>query len=166
MFVHVYYGSFHANLVICHFKGMKGTAEGNLRHAMPAGCQNPHLGFGLLLVFVVVELLPSQDEPAAVPGLDETPLLPEPPTSDDAWPRVPLALRVPAPLGTAVGHTLVVHYSRSILQQKEGQRRVQICRSFLEVKGSRGIQNSSLLPVKVSAIIYPTADCVTKIGRV
>lgn len=120
MFVHVYYGGFRTNL-ICHFEGMKGTAEGNLLHAMPSVCQNPHQGFGLLLVFVVVELLPSQDEPAAVPGLDETPLLPEPPTSDDAWPPVPLALRVPAPLGAAVGHTLVVHYSRSILQQKEGQ---------------------------------------------
>lgn len=101
---------------------MKGMAEGNLLHAMPSVCQNPHQGFGLLLVFVVVELLPSQDEPAAVPGLDETPLLPEPPTFDDARPPMPLALRVPATLGTAVGHTLVVHCSRSILQDKEGQK--------------------------------------------
>lgn len=100
---------------------MTGTAVWNLLHAMPSVCQNPHQGFGLLLVFVVVELLPSQDEPAAVPGLDETALLPEPPASDDAWPPVPLALRVPAPLGTAVGRTLVVHCSQSILQEKEGQ---------------------------------------------
>lgn len=90
---------------------------------MPSVCQNPHQGFGLLLVFVVVELLPSQDEPAVVPGLDETSLLPEPPTSDDTWPPVPVALRVPAPLGTAVGDTLVVHYSRPILQEKRRAKR-------------------------------------------
>lgn len=85
-------------------------------------CQRPHQGFGLLLVFVVVELLPAQDEPAAVPGLDEASLLPEPPAPDGARPRLPLALRVPASLGAPVGHALLVHRSRSILRRGEGQK--------------------------------------------
>lgn len=80
----------------------------------------PYQSFGLLLVFVIVELVPSQNKPATVPSLDKTPLLPEPPTPDDTRPSLPLDLCAglnSIALGTAVGHTLVVHYSNSNLQK-------------------------------------------------
>lgn len=82
-------------------------------------CSQPYQGFGLLLVFVIVELVPSQYKPATVPSLDKTSLLSEPPTPDDIRPGLPLnfcAGLTSAALGTAVGHTLVIHYSNSSLQ--------------------------------------------------
>lgn len=89
----------------------------------------PYQGFGLLLVFVIVELIPSQNKPATVPSLDKTPLLPEPPTPDDTRASLPLDLcagLTSIALGTAVGHTLVVHYSNSILQGKKGKEVVSL----------------------------------------
>lgn len=83
-------------------------------------CLQPYQGLGLLLVFVVVELIPSQNEPAAVPSLHKTSLLPEPATPDDTWASLPpdiCAGLTSTALGTAVGHTLVLHYSDSNLQK-------------------------------------------------
>lgn len=90
-------------------------------------CLQSYQGFGLLLVFVIEELVPSQYKPATVPSLDKTSLLPEPPTPDDTRPPLPLDLcagLTPTALGTAVGHTLVVHYSNSDLQKG---KIVEIC---------------------------------------
>lgn len=81
-------------------------------------CLQPYQGFGLLLIFVVVELVPSQYKPATVPSLDKPSLLSEPPTPDDIRPALPLNFctgLTSAVLGTAVGHTLVIHYSNSTL---------------------------------------------------
>lgn len=88
-------------------------------------CSQPYQGFGLLLIFVIVELVPPQDKPTTVPSLDKTSLLPEPPTPYDPRPSLLLDLcagLTSATLGTAVGHTLVVHYSNSNLQKT-----VKIC---------------------------------------
>ena len=82
----------------------------------------PYQGFGLLLIFVIEELVPAQHEPAAVPSLDKTSLLPEPPTPDDIWPSLLLnvcAGLTSAALGAAVGHALVVHYSQTALICKQ-----------------------------------------------
>lgn len=83
-------------------------------------------GFGLLLVFVIVELIPTQNKPATVPSLDKTPLLPEPPTPDNTRKNGPPGLfadMTSAALGTAVGRTAVVHYSGSNLQKQAKQFR-------------------------------------------
>ena len=77
-------------------------------------CSQPYQDFGLLLVFVIVQLVPSQHKPATVPSLDKASLLPEPPTPDDM--RPPLPLKVGAGRTSAVLGTLVVHYSSSDLQ--------------------------------------------------
>lgn len=84
-------------------------------------CLQPHQGLGLLLIFVVVELIPSQNEPAAVPSLHKASLLPEPATPDDTWASLPpdiCAGLTSTALGTAVGQTLVLHNNDSNLQKK------------------------------------------------
>lgn len=45
-----------------------------------------HQSFGLVLIFVVVQLVSSQDEPARVPGLHEASLLPEPTAAENVLP--------------------------------------------------------------------------------
>ena len=65
-------------------------------------------GFGLLLVFVIVELVSPEHEPTGVPSLDKAPLLPQPPTPDDIVLDLAVALASPM-LWAAVGHSLVLH---------------------------------------------------------
>lgn len=76
---------------------------------------------GFLLVFVIVQLIPSQDEPATVPRFDESPLLPEPAAPDDA--------RASLGLGAAVGGALLVHHGSSDLGggKKKQAELVGIC---------------------------------------
>ena len=105
-------------------------------------CLQPYQGFGLLLVFVIVELVPPQYKPATVPSLDKTSLLPEPPTPDDTRPPLLLDLcagLTSAALGTAVGNTLVVHYSYSDLQKG---KTVEICLDLkkLQIPSSQNIK--------------------------
>lgn len=69
---------------------------------------------GFLLILVIVQLIPSQNEPAAVPRLDEPPLLPEPPAPDDTWASVHLGL-TSAALGAAAGRARLLHHGGSDL---------------------------------------------------
>lgn len=73
---------------------------------------------GFLLIFVVVQLIPSQNEPAAVPRFDESPLLPEPPAPDDTQASVHLGL-TSAALGAAAGRALLLHHGGSDLKMKQ-----------------------------------------------
>ena len=88
-------------------------------------CSQPYQCLGLLLIFVIVELVPSQNKPATVPSLDKSSLLPEPPTPDDTGSSLPLDLcagLTSTALGTAVGHTRLVHCSNYNL--KKGKEKV------------------------------------------
>lgn len=69
---------------------------------------------GFLLILVIVQLIPSQNEPAAVPRFDEPPLLPEPPAPDDTWASVHLCL-TSAALGAAAGRARLLHHGGSDL---------------------------------------------------
>lgn len=106
-------------------------------------CSDPYQDLGLLLVFVIVELVPSQNKPAAVPRLNKAPLLFEPPTPDDAGPSLPLGLRAgvtSTALRTALGHALVVHRRDANLQRdkRKGQKEfksVWVCRGSTAAEG-------------------------------
>lgn len=72
---------------------------------------------GFLLVFVIVQPIPSQNKPATVPRFDESPLLPEPAAPDDTRASVHLALTSSA-LGAAVVRALLVHHGSSDLRKQ------------------------------------------------
>lgn len=72
---------------------------------------------GFLLIFVIVQPIPSQNKPATVPRFDESPLLPEPPTPGDTRASVHLAL-TSAVLGAVVGRALLVHHGSSDLRKQ------------------------------------------------
>lgn len=64
-----------------------------------------HQSFGLVLIFVVVQLVSSQDEPARVPGLHEASLLPEPTAAENVLPgRSAAVLRAVARAASLLVH--------------------------------------------------------------
>lgn len=64
-----------------------------------------HQSFGLVLIFVVVQLVSSQDEPTRVPGLHEASLFPEPTAAENVLPgRSAAVLRA-----VACATSLLVH---------------------------------------------------------
>lgn len=118
----------------------------------------PYQGFSLFLVFVVAELVPSQYKPAIVPSLYKTSLLPEPPTPGGVRPSVSLSFCLTsAALGTAVGHTLILHCCSSRLQSRKKLFRCADIWDSMESNHKvlkQMIQNSEMSPFQTQCIYF------------